>query len=278
MWDSLLDALTRRLELRHAFGLGPTDPLPQEQARPAEDEEAAPPAPTPPTHTMPIHRPLDEEVQILWDLLVQMHLLVDEQLADAIEAVTRCDAAKAARVRERDDEVDQLELDIDHQCERILALHTPVAVDLRLLVTAVKINTDLERIGDHAKNLAKVTPFLVGASDLVGQTQIVPMADVARAILREAQDAFLKRDRLAARRVIARDRDVDALHQQTVDRLVALVKENPANAEALVHLVTMSKGIERIADHAKNIAETVIFLIEGVDVRHRRLTRPEETA
>lgn len=225
---------------------------------------------------MPIHRPLDEEVQILWDLLTRMHLLVDEQLADAIDAVTRCDPDKAARVRSRDDEVDRLELDIDHQCERILALHTPVAVDLRLLVTAVKINTDLERIGDHAKNLAKYTPYLVGLSDLVGQTQIGKMADVARAILREAQDAFLKRDRLAARRVIAHDREVDLLHEQTVSKLVALVKENPGNAEALVHLVTMSKGIERVADHAKNIAETVVFLIEGVDVRHRRLQRPEE--
>jgi phosphate transport system protein len=227
---------------------------------------------------MPIHRPLDEEVQILWDLLVRMHLLVDEQLADAIDAVTHCDAGKAAGVRERDDEVDQLELEIDHQCERILALHTPVAVDLRLIVTAVKVNTDLERIGDHAKNLAKYTPFLVGCGDLVKETQIVRMADVARAILREVQDAFVKRDRLAARRVIARDREVDALHEQTVSRLVELVRENPENAEALVHLVTMSKGIERISDHAKNIAETVVFLIEGVDVRHRRLQRPEETA
>src|SRR5690606_5790423 len=130
---------------------------------------------------MPVHRPLDEELQILWDLLVQMHLLVDEQLADAIDAVTRCDADKAARVRDRDDEVDRLELEVDHQCERILALHTPVAVDLRLLVTAVKINTDLERIGDHAKNLAKYTPYLAGRSDLVEQAQLGRMADAARA-------------------------------------------------------------------------------------------------
>ncbi|HLT45867.1 MAG TPA: phosphate signaling complex protein PhoU [Rubricoccaceae bacterium] len=228
---------------------------------------------------MPVHRPLDEELQILWDLLVQMHLLVDEQLADAIDAVTRCDADKAARVRDRDDEVDRLELEVDHQCERILALHTPVAVDLRLLVTAVKINTDLERIGDHAKNLAKYTPYLAGRSDLVEQAQLGRMADAARAILREAQDAFMKRDRMLARRVIGRDREVDALHEQAFQRVVALLKENPADAEALVHLVTMSKGVERIADHAKNIAETVVFLIEGVDVRHRRLQqRPEAAA
>ncbi|MDX1420964.1 MAG: phosphate signaling complex protein PhoU, partial [Rubricoccaceae bacterium] len=232
--------------------------------------------PEPPTASMPVHRPLDEEVEILWDLLVKMHLLVDEQLASAIDAVTRCDADQAARVRDRDDEVDQLELEIDHQCERILALHTPVAVDLRLLVTAVKINTDLERIGDHAKNLAKHTPHLVGCDDLLGETKIVEMADVARAVLREAQDAFLKRDRVLARRVVGHDREVDALHEENKRRLEGLIRERPSEAEALVYLITMSKAIERIADHAKNIAETVVFLIEGEDIRHRRLPRPEE--
>lgn len=277
MWDSFREVLARQRELRRTFGLAPSDAVPP----PREAEDAAASAETRshnPTPAMPIHRPLDEEVQILWDLLVQMHLLVDEQLADAIDAVTRCDAEKAALVRGRDDEVDQLELAIDHQCERILALHTPVAVDLRLLVAAVKVNTDLERIGDYAKNLAKYTPFLVGRSDLVGQTEITRMADVARAVLREAQDAFLKRDRVLARRVIAHDREVDALHQQTMDRLVVLVREQPEAAEAFVHLITMSKGIERISDHAKNIAETAVFLIEGVDVRHRRLQQRSEEA
>ncbi len=227
---------------------------------------------------MSVHRPLDEELEILWDLLVRMHLLVDEQLADAIDAVSRCDAEKAATVRDRDDEVDQLELAVDHQCERILALHTPVAVDLRLIVTAVKVNTDLERIGDHAKNLAKHTPHLVGGGELLRETKITEMADVARTILRQAQDAFLKRDRLLARRVVAHDREVDALHEANKERLAALIRAHPGRAEALVYLVTMSKAIERIADHAKNIAETLVFLIEGEDIRHRRLPRPDEFA
>ena len=226
---------------------------------------------------MTTSRPLDEDLRLLWNLLTTMHLLVDEQLADAIDAVVRGDLDQAQRVRDRDDEVDMLELEIDRQCERILALQTPVAVDLRLIITAVKVNTDLERIGDYAKNLAKYVPHLVGSFELIRQTQLVKMADTARTILREVQDAFLKRDRLLARRVIAHDLAVDALHEQTVRRLVELVQENPTHAHALVHLVTMSKGIERIADHAKNIAETVVFLIEGVDVRHRRLQRlPEE--
>ncbi|MDX1420606.1 MAG: PhoU domain-containing protein, partial [Rubricoccaceae bacterium] len=198
MSDPPRDLSSRRHTLRRLLGLVPEDSLPEAD----EAFREGPLPPEPPTASMPVHRPLDEEVEILWDLLVQMHLLVDEQLADAIDAVGRCDEAKAARVRERDDEVDQLELAIDHQCERILALHTPVAVDLRLIVTAVKVNTDLERIGDHAKNLAKHTPHLVGCSELLGDTRITQMADVARAILREAQDAFLKRDRVLARRVV----------------------------------------------------------------------------
>ncbi len=218
------------------------------------------------------HRPLDDELQILWDLLVRMSNVVDEQLADAINALSTCDLDLAAEVRERDDEVDALELEIDHQCERILALHTPVAVDLRLIITAVKVNTDLERVGDHAKNLAKNTEFVAGCSHLLEQTRISEMADTARRILHEVQDAFMKRDRVLARKVIAHDLEIDRLHKETISQLVQLAKDHPENTEAVIHLVTMSKGIERVADHAKNIAEAVVFLIEGVDIRHRKLS------
>lgn len=224
---------------------------------------------------MPTHRPLDAELQTLWDLLIQMSTVVDEQLADAIDALSTCDLDLARKVTERDDEVDALELAVDHQCERILALHTPVAVDLRLIITAVKINTDLERIGDHAKNLAKNTPFLANRSGLLEQTRIAEMADTARRILHDVQDAFMQRDRVLARKVIAHDLEIDRLHKETIDTLVRLARENPEHTEALVHLVTMSKAIERVADHAKNIAESVVFLIEGVDIRHRKLA-PEE--
>ena len=229
------------------------------------------PSPTGRYTNMTTHRPLDAELQTLWDLLTEMSNLVDEQLADAINALSSCNLDLARRVTERDDEVDALELKVDHQCERIMALHTPVAVDLRLLITAVKINTDLERIGDHAKNLAKNTSFVAGCSGLMAQTRISEMADTARRLLHEVQDAFMQRDRVLARKVIAHDLEIDRMHKETIDKLVQLTRENPDNTEALVHLVTMSKGIERVADHAKNIAESVVFLIEGVDIRHRKL-------
>ena len=220
---------------------------------------------------MNIHRHLDDELKVLRELIVEMANLVDEQLASAIDAISRCDLELADRIRQRDDEVDALEIRIDHQCERILALQAPVAVDLRFIVTAVKVNTDLERIGDHAKNLAKNAHYLKGCTDLVSRTRMEEMADMARRILHEAQDAFIKRDRVLARQVLAHDRPIDQMHRETLSVIAALARAHPERAETLMQLVTMAKSIERIADHAKNIAENVVFWVEGVDIRHRRL-------
>lgn len=214
-------------------------------------------------------RHLDEELADLRTLLIQMSEVVDEQVAGAIDAVSNCDVDLARKVRERDDEVDAFELKVDRQCELILALFTPVAVDLRLIIAAVKVNTDLERIGDHAKNLAKNTQHLGSAAHLIERTQIREMADEARRVLHEAQDAFIKQDRILARQVLAHDRQIDRMHGETLRTLTDLFQEKPENAGELVHLVNMSKSVERIADHAKNIAELVVFLVEGVDIRHR---------
>lgn len=221
------------------------------------------------------HRHLDDELRILRTLLIDMSNLVDEQLAGAINAVSTCDVDLGEEVRRRDDEVDAMELRIDHQCERILALYTPVAVDLRMIISAVKVNTDLERIGDHAKNLAKQTHLLTTCADLIRQTSIREMADAARSILHEAQDAFIKRDRVLARKVLAHDRHVDRLYKETLQTIAALARAHPEQTDVLVHFVTMSKSVERIADHAKNIAERVIFMVEGIDIRHPKIQQEE---
>lgn len=224
---------------------------------------------------MTMHRHLDDELAILRDMLLDMASLVDEQLAEAINAVSTCDKELAERVRSRDDEVDAFELKVDSQCERILALFTPVAMDLRLIITAVKINTDLERIGDHAKNLAKHTKSLQGRKDLVARTQLNELADEARALLHRAQDAFIRRDRVLAREVLATDRQIDRRYKETQELIAELLREEPQQAEVMLHLATMAKAIERIADHTKNIAERVVFLVEGIDIRHRRLQQSE---
>jgi phosphate transport system protein len=220
-----------------------------------------------------VHRHLDDELKLLRDLLLEMSDLVDEQFADAMNALLNRDVELAMRVRERDNEVDAMEMKIDHQCERIMALQQPVAADLRMLITAVKINTDLERIGDHCKNLAKNTLHIVDAPEVLAATRIQEMADVSRAMLRQVQDAFLKRDRMLARRVLASDLQMDRLHEENFYALVNYCKKHPEHAEQVAHLVTASKALERISDHAKNIAESVVFVIEGVDIRHPKLQK-----
>ncbi len=220
-----------------------------------------------------IRRHLDEEIQVIRDLLLEMSYLVDEQLAEAMNALTTGDVELAQQVRSRDDEIDALELKIDRQCERVLALHHPVASELRLILLAVKVTTDLERIGDHAKNIARNAIYLRDTPSILDVTRLPEMADATRAMLREVQDAFTKNDRVLAREILVRDKEIDRLHKENFAALVAYGEANPALVEAVAHLVTASKALERVADHAKNIAESVVFFVEGHDIRHKKLPR-----
>jgi phosphate transport system protein len=221
---------------------------------------------------MPTETPLDQELSSLHGLIGEMASLVDEQFADAMNALLSEDAQLADEVVARDDVIDQLEMKIDDQCERILALHAPVATDLRMLIMAVKINTDFERIGDHCRNLARNTPSLIDGPDLLTETHIPEMADMSRAMLREVEVAFWERDRLKARKVIARDLQVNRLHAKNVDRLVHMIGEDDgAHAKAIANLLTASKALERISDHTKNIAQSIVFMVEGTDIRHSGL-------
>jgi len=217
---------------------------------------------------MPNRSSLDQELALLRGLIAEMANHVDEQFADAMNALLQADTDLAQQVVDGDDAIDALELRIDEQCERIMALHAPVAVDLRMLIMAVKINTDLERIGDHCSNLSRNARHLADAPGLLAQTRLPKMADMARTMLREAEDAFLENDRLKARKVIARDLQVNRLHEETFATLVEMLEEGHEQAEALSHLLTVSKALERISDHAKNIAQGIVFMIEGRDIRH----------
>lgn len=227
---------------------------------------------------MPVQRNIDRELETLQDLLLQMADTVDEQFAAALNALFQRDEALAKEVRRRDDEVDDFELKVDRQCERILALYHPVADELRILITAVKINTDLERVGDHCKNIAKNTVYVVDAPEALKATRLQEMADAARGVLREVQDAFVNRDRGQAQRILLKDEKVDELHRENFYALVEYGRRHPEDMEAVAHLLTASKALERISDHAQNIAESVIFLIEGIDVRHQRVRKDTANA
>lgn len=222
---------------------------------------------------MPVYRPLDDALPALHRLLVQMSGLVADQFTEAADALVRCDTALAEEVRRRDDEVDALELEVDRACERVLALYQPVASDLRALIVAVKVNTDLERIGDHAKNIAKEVKHVACSPGALEATRLPEMADAVRRMLRAAHDAFVRNDRTLAQRVLADDRDVDRMHRANFASLVEHARARPDDLEAVAHLLTASKAMERIADHAKNVAKGVVFLIEGEDLRHRRLRK-----
>lgn len=214
-------------------------------------------------------RLIDPELRTIRDLLARMADLVDEQLADAVDALLRQDVATAERVHRRDDEIDDLELAVDHEAERVLALHQPVAHDLRTIITAVKMNNDLERIGDHAKNLAKYTPDLT-CVDALACARIGDLADDARAMLRDVYAAFEGQDGAAAHRVLVRDDRLDERIDASFEAVVGYGREHPADHQSVAYLILALKAIERIGDHVKNIARSVVFLVEGQDIRHQR--------
>ena len=227
---------------------------------------------------MPNRSSLDQELASLRGLIADMANRVDEQFADAMNALLQGDVDLAEQVVVGDDAIDALELRIDEQCERILALHSPVAVDLRMLIMAVKINTDFERIGDHCRNLSRNARHLVDAPGLLNQTRLPKMADMSRTMLREAEMSFLENDRLKARKVIARDLQVNRLHEETFSTLVKMCEDGHEQSEVIAHLLTVSKSLERISDHAKNIAQSIVFMIEGRDLRHRGLEDDEASS
>lgn len=220
---------------------------------------------------MVMHRLLDDDLEHLRSLLLEMTDVVDEQFSRAVQALLDRDVEQADRVMQRDDEVDALELEIDNLCERILARQQPVARDLRLLITAIKITTDIERIGDHCKSLARNVSDIQRAPDLLRETQFTDMVGESRRMLRQAQDAFQKEDALLARKVIAHDQHVNRIHGDNFDALVTAISEHPEHVEAGAHMIAANKAIERIGDHVKNVAESIVFLIEGKDIRHRGL-------
>jgi phosphate transport system protein len=220
---------------------------------------------------MPNRSSLDQELVSLRGLIADMANRVDEQFANAMNALLQGDVDLAEEVVAGDDAIDALELRIDEQCERILALHSPVAGDLRMLIMAVKINTDFERIGDHCRNLSRNAKYLTDAPGLLADTRLPKMADMSRTMLREAEMAFLENDRLKARKVIARDLQVNRLHDETFATLVEMCKNEHEQSEVIAHLLTVSKSLERISDHAKNIAQSIVFMVEGQDLRHRGL-------
>lgn len=216
---------------------------------------------------------LDREVDELRNTLIGMSRRVGEQVRHATKALRSGDLDLAKQVRRDDDLIDALELQVDSKCERILALYHPVATDLRILFSAIKINNDLERIGDYAKNIAKTVPDISGHQDVVDLIRVQEMADISCGILDRAREAYERQDRNLARQLFERDRWLGNVYRDAFDFLIHQCGLHPEKGSALFQLVMAVKAYERIADHAVNIAENVVFIVEGTDVRHPQTER-----
>lgn len=213
-------------------------------------------------------RHFDEELAELKTKLVRMASLAEDQIDKALAALVKRDSALACRVIEQDHKVNAFDVEIDEDCIRLLALHQPAARDLRLVTTAMKISTELERISDLAENVCERTIELNEEPQLKPYIDIPRMGNLARIMVKESIDAFVKDDSALARKVLANDDLVDDLMEQVFRELLSFMIENPHTISRAIRLSFIAKYIERVADHATNIAELVVYLVEGKIIRH----------
>lgn len=215
---------------------------------------------------MPRH--FHEELEALKQILLAMGGLVEDQMRRAMQALIDRDDAVARDVIEGDRRVNAYDVEVDEQCVELLALHQPTAGDLRFITTAMKIVTDLERIGDQAVNIAQRVIELNREPQLKPYIDLPRMAERAQAMVKESLDAFVDRDTALARRVCAEDAEVDALKEQVFRELLTFMMEDARTIPRAIRLILVSRCLERVADHATNIAEMVIYLVDGKLVRH----------
>jgi phosphate transport system protein len=208
---------------------------------------------------------------VLKDKLLLIGHKAETAIADATRALIERKPSLAQQVIDNDDQVDQLELEIDDLCFEMLALDQPVASDLRFITTAMKIVADIERIGDNGVNIAR------RALEILHEPELKPIIDVpvaaaaAQRILKESLDAFVEGDAELAKRVIEGDRYIDDVCEQMLRELLTYMFEDPSTITRALRLIFVARNLERVGDHAANIAEMVIFLVEGQDIRHGRV-------
>ena len=213
-------------------------------------------------------RHFDELLEQLRNKLLQMSALVESSIIDSVKSLTERNSSEAEAVLKRESEINQLEITIDDISTSLLALEQPVANDLRFITVAAKINSNLERIGDLAVNIAERSESLIQHPQFRVRADIPRLADLATSMVQQSLDAFVKKDTDEARGVLLSDNAVDDLRDSIYNELIGYMKKNPQAVQPCVDLMFAARSLERIADHATNIAEGVIFMIEGIDVRH----------
>lgn len=215
-----------------------------------------------------MERHFDEQLQELKKQLMKMSALAEVMIADAIKSVVERDADAIAPVYEREELVNQMEIEIDENCLTLIALHQPTAGDLRFIMGVIKTNADLERLADEAVNIVQKAERLLKTPPLKPFEIIPEMAKIARGMVRDALRALVNRNVDLAHEVLLRDDRLDDLKAKKAEVLAMLMAQDPASIPRALDLLLISRYLERIGDHATNIAEVVIFVVEGLDVRH----------
>ena len=219
-----------------------------------------------------MERHLQRELDRLKKRILSLGAMVEERVRMAVKAIETRDGKLAQKIIDKDYEIDEVEMEIEEECLKILALHQPVAVDLRFLSAVIKINNDLERIGDEAVNIAQRVRIIAKREKLDIPFDYSLMAGKTEAMLKRSLDAVVNMDLDMAVKVCLSDDEVDNFQNEAYDVIKQAIKENPDRVAYLINLLLISRHLERIADHATNIAEEVVYMIEGEIVRHGRLS------
>ncbi|MEJ5263442.1 MAG: phosphate signaling complex protein PhoU [Ignavibacterium sp.] len=216
-----------------------------------------------------MQRLLDEHLEKLKTRILKMCSLVDEQFQLAVKAVEEENLEIAKLVIERDAKVDKYDLKIEKICQKIFALSQPVAMDLRMIMSSMTLNTDLERIGDISVNIVENILLIQKKPEFYNRTKLTEMFSVTKEMLKNAIDAYINGNAELAKKVIISDDKVDKLNAENHSILKAIMKENPDNIEPAVALLVISRELERVADHSTNIAEDVFFIVEAQLIKHK---------
>jgi phosphate transport system protein len=214
------------------------------------------------------NRQYEEDLRGLRAGLLRMGGLVERQIVEAVESLVSRNTEQARETIQRDVEVNRLDTEMDQRCTNLLALHQPTASDLRFITTGLKITTDLERIGDGAVNISERAIELNAEPQLKPYIDIPRMAEITQSMVKDALDAFMRDDIELAGEVIARDDEVDQLNYQTYRELLSYMVEDPQTIPRATKILFISKYLERIADHATNIAEMVVYMVKGRSIKH----------
>ena len=217
---------------------------------------------------MTVHRHFDKELSLLKEKLLNMASLAESMIHKAVGSLMERDQSLSKQVNAEEKKLNLLEIEIDDLCLKLLALKQPMAKDLRLITSAMRIDSELERIGDMAVNITQSVAVLIKQPQLKPYIDIPRMADLAQKVVGDSLDSFIKQDVKLARSVLARDDEIDALKDQIFRELLTFMISDPSSIQRALELILISRHLERIGDHATNIAENVIYLVQGKDIRH----------